>query len=174
MGMTDSGMNAVPPRHEIRNGADHLAWSDDMLVGHGAIDETHREFVDLVNDLRRCLPEDATRQLLRLKEHVLSHFETEEQLMRQFNYPSLDCHSDEHAKVVHAIDQVLQRLQTGLLALSKVHGLAQALMDWFPGHITYMDSALSAWLSKQRFSAAPIVLRRGAARQEEQRAHSGA
>lgn len=171
--MTASSMNPVPPRRETRNDAAHLAWSDDMLVGHGAIDETHREFVDLVNELRRCLPEDATRQLLRLKEHVLSHFEKEEQLMRQFNYPSPDCHSDEHAKVVHAIDQVLQRLQTGLLALSGVHRLAQALMDWFPGHITYMDSALSAWLSKQRFSAAPIVLRRGAARHEEQTAHSG-
>lgn len=161
-------MNAAPPRSETRSDADHLAWSDDMLVGHGAIDETHREFVDLISELRQCLPEDAVRQLLRLKEHVLSHFEMEEQLMRQFNYPSPECHSDEHTKVVNAIDQVLQRLQTGRLALSEVHRLAQALMDWFPGHITYMDSALSTWLSKQRFSAAPIVLRRGAARQGEQ------
>ena len=161
-------MNAAPPRRETRHDGDPLSWSDDMLVGHGAIDETHREFVDLVNALRRCLPEEATGQLLLLKEHVLSHFEKEEQLMSQFNYPSPECHSDEHAKVVHAVDQVLQRLQAGRLALSEVHRLAQALMDWFPGHITYMDSALSAWLSKKRFSAAPVVLRRGATRQGEQ------
>src|SRR5437899_13091924 len=102
--MTASTMNAAPLRSEVRSDADRLAWWDGMLVGHGAIDETHREFVDLISELRQCLPEDAVRQLLRLKEHVLSHFEMEEQLMRQFNYPSPECHSDEHAKVVNAID----------------------------------------------------------------------
>ena len=30
---------------------DKFSWSDDYLLGYGAMDDTHREFVTIVNDL---------------------------------------------------------------------------------------------------------------------------
>ena len=38
--------------------------------------------------------------------------------------------------------------------------LAQALMDWFPSHADYMDSALATWLVKKSHDGRPLVLRR--------------
>ena len=38
--------------------------------------------------------------------------------------------------------------------------LTKALVDWFPGHATHLDSALAHWLSKQRFGGKPVVIRR--------------
>ena len=38
--------------------------------------------------------------------------------------------------------------------------LAVALHDWFPGHATHLDSALSHWMCKQRHGGKPVVLRR--------------
>jgi hypothetical protein len=38
--------------------------------------------------------------------------------------------------------------------------LARALAEWFPGHATHLDSALSHWMSKQKFGGKPVVIRR--------------
>ncbi|MBS0552175.1 MAG: hemerythrin, partial [Proteobacteria bacterium] len=38
--------------------------------------------------------------------------------------------------------------------------LARALVDWFPGHADYMDSALANWMVKRAHDGSPLVLRR--------------
>ena len=45
-----------------------------------------------------------------------------------------------------------------------VRELAQALMDWFPGHADYMDSALALWMVKRSHGGAPLVFRRDSAK----------
>src|SRR3546814_12807259 len=42
-------------------------------------------------------------------------------------------------------------------ALGATRSLAQALVDWFPGHATYLDSALSAWMCKRVYGGKPVV-----------------
>ena len=42
--------------------------------------------------------------------------------------------------------------------------LAQALADWFPGHATYLDSALAHWMFHRRFGGKPVVIHRSTAR----------
>ena len=41
-----------------------------------------------------------------------------------------------------------------------VREFTQALVDWFPGHADYMDSALATWLVKQAHNGRPLVFRR--------------
>ena len=43
---------------------------------------------------------------------------------------------------------------------SAVLRLSKALMDWFPGHADYLDSALAHWMCKQRLGGKPVVIRR--------------
>ena len=50
------------------------------------------------------------------------------------------------------------QLAEGNVALCR--DLTEALVDWFPGHATHLDSALAHWLSKQRFGGKPVVIRR--------------
>ena len=38
--------------------------------------------------------------------------------------------------------------------------LAQALQDWFPGHVQHLDSALATWLVHRTHGGRPLVLRR--------------
>ena len=45
-------------------------------------------------------------------------------------------------------------------AVALCRDLTKALVDWFPGHATHLDSALAHWLSKQRFGGKPVVIRR--------------
>ncbi len=54
--------------------------------------------------------------------------------------------------------EVQQMLAEGDTAV--VRELAVALEEWFPGHATYMDSALAQWMVKRSTGGVPLVLKR--------------
>ena len=67
----------------------------------------------------------------------------------------------EHAKVlasVSAVREALREDQEGNAAWCRE--LAQALQDWFPGHVQHLDSALATWLVHRTHGGRPLVLRR--------------
>jgi hemerythrin-like metal-binding protein len=137
-----------------------ILWSDNMLVGHAEIDETHREFVTLANALTESCENSAPTRLHEIEEHLMSHFNNERRLMESTEFPATDCHIEEHGKVFDAVVLVSERYSNGTASLKDVKRLAKALIDWFPGHIFYMDSALSNWVSKKIHNGSPLVLHR--------------
>lgn len=141
-----------------------FVWNDQYLLGHGAMDDTHREFVTLVDRLLNSADPELPAALEAFEAHALAHFEQENAWMRANDFPARDCHIDEHDKVLESVRAVRQHLADGDCGI--VRELAQALMDWFPGHADYMDSALATWLVKRSHGGAPLVLRRAAATRE--------
>lgn len=67
---------------------------------------------------------------------------------------------DVHQTVLNAVQKVTVLAMAGEVGLKDVERVAQTLSDWFPGHADYMDSALSAWVSKKVYGGAPVVVRR--------------
>ena len=139
-----------------------FAWDDRYLLGHGPIDETHREFVVLVDALLTVDDAALVSALDAFARHAQEHFAQENRWMDAGGYPARDCHVEEHDKVLASVREVQEELAAGNVAL--VRELAVALRDWFPGHADYMDSALAQWLVKRRHAAAPLVFRRPAAK----------
>jgi hemerythrin len=149
--------------HPVRQAAqrvERLEWSDAMLLGHGPIDEAHEEFVEVVSALKDCDQHTALACLQAVESHLLSHFDVEKSWMEKTDFPAMDCHLDEHQKVIDAVQKVNALATVGQVGLHDVKRLAQALTDWFPGHADYMDSSLSAWINKKTYGGAPVVLRR--------------
>ncbi|HEY4297265.1 MAG TPA: hemerythrin domain-containing protein [Paraburkholderia sp.] len=140
--------------------AQTLAWSDAMLLGHAPIDAAHEEFVEVVTALASCTQHTALTCLQAVQAHLLSHFGIEREWMEKTDFPATDCHLDEHQRVTDAVRKANELAAVGEVGLHDVKRLAQALADWFPGHADYMDSALSAWISKKMHGGAPVVLRR--------------
>jgi hemerythrin-like metal-binding protein len=151
------------------NAAGQLKWSDAMLLGHGPMDDAHEEFVHVVKALAACNAVTALGCLQAVEDHLLAHFGTEREWMERTEYPNMDCHLDEHQKVLDSVQQVNALAKIGQVGLRDVRRLAAALADWFPKHATYLDSALSAWISKRKHGGAPVILRRdlGAGVQQE-------
>ena len=133
-------------------------WDDRYLLGHRAMDDTHREFVALVDALLAASDEDFPAALDDFAKHAESHFEEENRLMDQDDFPAGGCHKDEHDKVLASIHEVQGLVAAGDVEIGRE--LALALVDWFPGHADYMDSALATWLVKKATKGAPLVLRR--------------
>lgn len=137
-------------------------WTDRYLLGYTAMDDTHREFVTLVDTLLTAPDAGLAQALDAFAAHAVAHFEQEDGWMRGTDFPAADCHIDEHAKVLASVREVQQELAAGNVVL--VRELAQALMDWFPGHADYMDSALAQWMVKRSHGGAPLVFRRDSAK----------
>lgn len=137
-------------------------WTDRYLLGYTAMDDTHREFVTLVDTLLTAPDAGLAQALDAFAAHAVAHFEQEDGWMRGTDFPAADCHIDEHAKVLASVREVQQELVAGNVDL--VRELAQALMNWFPGHADYMDSALAQWMVKRSHGGAPLVFRRDSAK----------
>lgn len=139
-----------------------FVWNDEYLVGHPAMDDTHREFVDCLDTLLQAPDEGLPQALDAFIVHARAHFGEEDHWMRTTGFPPRDCHIDEHAKVLASVEEVREILhQQGNVALCRE--LAQALRDWFPGHVQHLDSALATWLVHRTHGGRPLVFRRKAA-----------
>lgn len=133
-------------------------WDDRYLVGHQAMDDTHREFASRVSAMLCASDGDFRAALDAFARHAEEHFAFEQKLMERYGFPPRDCHVDEHERVLASVREVLPLVAAGDVDTGRE--LARALADWFPGHSDYMDASLAAWVVKKVANGAPVVLRR--------------
>jgi hemerythrin len=142
-----------------------FSWSDEYLLGYGAMDDTHREFVEIVNDLLTCDDAAVEGHLQAFARHAEAHFKEEDGWMERTDFPPRECHVDEHAAVLKSVYDVLEVVKAGNFAEGR--RLAAALADWFPGHAFHLDSALAQWMVKKSHGGKPVVIRRNVVQREK-------
>lgn len=136
----------------------YFFWNDSFLLGFSPMDQTHEEFVKVVQAMLQASPnclQDTVQQFI---VHAQQHFGEEDAWMRATEFPAAECHIEEHAQVLKSAYEVLERAKAGDLVTTQ--RFAQELTRWFPGHADYLDSALAAWMVKRQHGGKPVVLRR--------------
>jgi hemerythrin len=131
-----------------------LEWSDALHLGHDAMDDTHREFVELLN---RVGAATGAEQLARLDEfiaHTEAHFGQEERWMEAMQFPPLACHRTEHAGILEVMHEVRKRIAGGESHYGEV--LAKAIAEWFPLHAQSMDAVLALTIRQTGFDIAQV------------------
>lgn len=136
----------------------HIFWSDAFLLGFAPMDDTHREFVALVEALLAAPDVDVSRLMAEFERHAETHFGQEAVWMEESGFPAKDCHMQEHEAVLKSIREVRALVNTGNVEIAR--RLGRELAAWFPAHADYMDSALAQWMVKKRLGGAPVVLKR--------------
>lgn len=122
-----------------------LAWSDALVLELDFMDDTHREFVDLLAAVETADDEDLLSRFSTLIEHTDDHFGREDRWMKDTQFSSSNCHSMQHNVVLQVMREGLKRGQDkGDLAL--VRQMAHELGIWFPQHAQTMDAALALHL----------------------------
>jgi hemerythrin len=140
-----------------------IAWQDTLLLGDPAMDAEHRAFIEGLRQVQLAGDDELPALFKAFVREARAHFEHENGWMNDSGFPPRQCHIDEHTAVLKSVDEVLVLMEAGDLAV--VRRLADHMAGWFPAHLQQMDSAVVHWLSKQRFGAKPVVLRRPAAAQ---------
>ena len=135
-----------------------LPWTDAFLLGYEAMDETHREFVEIVDRLLTCADADMAASMRAFIEHAEAHFGQEKTWMEETDFPPRDCHIDDHDAVMDSARQVEELVKAGDVEIGRE--FAGELARWFPSHADYLDSALAQWMAKKKLGGVPVVLRR--------------
>jgi len=130
-----------------------LEWTPDLSV-HPLLDEQHQQLFLTFNELITFIGygklENVAKIISFLETYVITHFDTEENLMKQHSYPNYKLHKAQHAKFIENLNDFkkkYQQNQEGHLYLALT--IRNKLVDWFIHHIGSLDKQLGIFLIKQ-------------------------
>ena len=94
-----------------------LIWGDQFLTHIDSIDKEHAEIFRLANELILLHPSSTHKELLAhfelLYSHLVSHFESEEQVLRDMGYLEVDSHASTHRGLLAQAKELHSRLLQG-------------------------------------------------------------
>ena len=121
-----------------------MEWSESLVLGQGLMDETHREFIELLNRVAAAPDQEMLAVLDEFIRHTEAHFAQEQLWMEQMTYPPLTCHVREHDGVLETAREVRRRVAAGETRFGQV--LARAVAEWFSNHAASMDNVLAMYM----------------------------
>ncbi|MGV0958495.1 MAG: hemerythrin domain-containing protein [Limnohabitans sp.] len=133
-----------------------LQWSDALSLDMPAMDDGHRQLVellDLAHEARDALLVGHWRMLIT---HAARVFEREDRWMHATQFSSDHIHSTQHKVVLQVMREGLAAGESGDLAT--VRNMAGELGQWFANHAQSMDAALALHLRKTGYDPATGVL----------------
>jgi len=127
-----------------------LNWSDDMSVGVRQLDDDHKKLIGMINELHAAMlaghSNDVVGGILnRLAGYTVQHFQNEEKLFAQTNYPGLAPHKREHENLKAQVVQEIERFKSGKASIGME--TLKFLRDWLKHHIMESDKHYSAHLN---------------------------
>jgi hemerythrin len=129
-----------------------LAWSAALSVGVPQIDWEHRQLLELFAVL--CDPSHRDNHAFRrgcledLIAHVCNHFDHEETLMRQVDYPELEHHRNAHLNLLDQFNRFLV-LYTEFPQEVREEDLPSFVGAWLLDHIRGDDKTLGDFLQER-------------------------
>ena len=113
-----------------------------MDIGIREIDDQHRVFVGLINEMFAlasdpAAPADLRPFLRRLNGYAIYHFGTEEGYFERFGYESAEIHAGEHRRILKRISDFIEEYDFKGTAV--IPELAVFLNDWFLDHTQKVD-----------------------------------
>ena len=149
-----------------------LPWSEDLELGLPAIDDTHREFVDLL-DRARTMDDAALKAAWQeLIDHTGAHFAQEEAWMRATRFKSCNCHALQHRMILRVMREGAASAAQG--DITPVRLMTRELAMWFPEHTKTLDAALVEHLQRVGFNPATGAMTEPQRAREEAQVCGGA
>ena len=121
-----------------------LEWSEALSLDLPLMDDTHREFVDLLAAVEAAADDTVITAWRTLIDHTQQHFDQEDRWMRETRFAAGNCHSVQHKVVLDVMREGLERAEGGELELLRL--MVGELAQWFPQHAQSMDAGLALHL----------------------------
>ncbi len=136
-----------------------IDWDESFSVNIEEIDEQHKKWIAMINDLHDSLLKDdnneinhtAVKTMESMKEYVRDHFMYEEDYMRIINYPDLADHQNIHCKFYEQFSRYYDDMKSNKILLNTE--IMKTLINWLKSHILEEDSKYSIFAQKGDSSA---------------------
>jgi hemerythrin-like metal-binding protein len=130
----------------------YITWRTGYELGFRIIDEQHKKLVEIINELYDAQQHGTSRTIIsdtldKLIDYTTYHFDSEEELFKQYNYPYADLHIAEHAGFIREVVNLKSDLVDNNLLLSLK--TLDFLKDWTINHILGTDKDFSEFVREQ-------------------------
>lgn len=127
-----------------------IAWDDSYKIGHDIIDKQHKEFFKIASKVEEAydgaVSKDEIKKLLTfLFKYMKFHFNEEEKLMLECNYPNLNKHKLEHKKIIQDMSKLIKTAHTTNALKEDLYKITQ---EWAIVHIPTLDKDLHNYIIK--------------------------
>jgi hemerythrin-like metal-binding protein len=139
----------------------YVRWDSSWSVGVPELDEQHRAFVQVLDELHDVLMagdfhevlEARDRALDGIERYVWTHFSTEEQYMAGIGYPGLDQHRQLHEQFTAQVKGYRAAIASGEQVLNSK--LVKAMIEWVRDHLVGEDRKYAAFRRGAEPSSVP-------------------
>lgn len=130
-----------------------LNWNDGYTLGNAQIDADHRHLFELINDFHYAFTlnhdrAEIARMLNTLIRYAEEHFQREEGMMAERNYPGLEKHKAEHVDLVETVFTLQSKFESQELKMEKE--TVDFLRHWLTDHIADEDTKFARFMAKSR------------------------
>ncbi|MCW9049160.1 MAG: bacteriohemerythrin [Deltaproteobacteria bacterium] len=129
-----------------------IAWKKIYETGIVALDNEHRALVAEVNRLYEAIRDKRGEEVLgdiltMLESYTVEHFQHEEKLMAEYQFPELEEHQRIHQELIDAVQELKQRVTSGREELARE--FLKFLRVWVLEHILNVDKKYGAFLESR-------------------------
>lgn len=119
-----------------------FVWKDEYSLGIKEIDEQHKYFVNLLDNIYQTVLTNEDRKLIgdklnELKDYTIKHFATEEKYFDEFAYPEAEEHKLAHRDLEKNVLDFQEKFKNNKIEVS--FDLIDFLEDWLIEHLAHMD-----------------------------------
>jgi hemerythrin len=120
-----------------------IQWNSSYLVGHKLVDFDHMTLVNITNELFHRVnqgfsDEEIAQTIKCLIDYVEKHFEREEELFKNSEYPDIDKHLAMHEDITKTVRDIAHVYKTNPGAIN-INEVLEFLKKWLTNHIMKAD-----------------------------------
>jgi hemerythrin len=132
-----------------------IQWRESLSIGVEIIDSQHKELLHRFDRLLSACQtgqgiEELRKLMAFLEEYVHTHFNDEEALQRQNQYPEYEAHHAEHLYFIEQINKLKKETSEEGIATHHVIEANNMLLKWLLNHISKVDTKLGAFLKSRQ------------------------
>lgn len=134
-------------------------WKERYSISVDRIDQQHKELFNRVYKFIKVTNEKTSweERLEKVKEtmdfmqeYVISHFNDEEDLMEEINYPEIEAHKNIHKDFKAGVNAYVDKLVAGEFDEETVQEFGGKIMTWLIFHVGKSDQKIGEYVKSQR------------------------
>jgi hemerythrin len=134
-----------------------IEWKPDLAVGVKEIDDQHKELFSKIASLFDACnvgkgKEQIDSTIEYLQEYVVLHFNSEEKLQKQYNYPEYINHKAQHDQFIKDFLALKETIEKDGISGFLIIKLNKTLVDWLINHIRKTDKVFGTFLKEKGIS----------------------
>jgi len=143
----------IPVIHDKIVSKRFVKWNDSYSVGIESIDNDHKKLLGLINQLQTAshysTDENMVDEILNeLVNYTKYHFDREEVMLKENNYPEFDAHKEQHESMISQVSEFIHEYQQH--NERTIDDVIQYLKSWLINHINGCDQEYAHFLKDKR------------------------